>query len=72
MRNRRLCNLLAAPAQRRERFGQIDRILGSNGRHQEMQATGSVHLIFQGAITQLPQTTKEELAGEGVQGFPTV
>lgn len=72
MCHRRLCNLLAAPAQRRERFGEIDRIPGSNGCHQEMQATGPVHLIFQGAITQLPQAAKEELAGEGVQGFPFV
>ncbi len=72
MRNRRLCNLLAAPAQGRKRFGQIDRIPGRNGRHQQMQATGPMHLIFQGAIPQLPQAAKEELAGEGVQGFPTV
>ncbi len=28
-----------------------------------------MHLIFQGAITQLPQATEEALAGEGVQRF---
>src|SRR6266496_3279242 len=72
MRNRRLCNLLAASAQRRERFGQIDGIPGRNGCHEQMQATGPMHLIFQSAITQLPQTAKEELTGEGVQCFPFV
>jgi len=31
-----------------------------------------MHLIFQGTITQLSQTTEEELAGERVQRFSFV
>jgi len=48
------------------------RIPGRNGRHEQVQATGPMHLIFQGTITQLSQTTEEELAGERVQRFSFV
>ena len=34
-----------------------------------MQATGTMHLIFQGAITQFSQATKEELTSQRVERF---
>lgn len=37
-----------------------------------MQATRSVHLIFQRPITEFSQTAKEDLAGQRVQCFPLI
>jgi hypothetical protein len=40
-----------------EGFGQGNGVPSCHGCHQEMEATGSVHVIFQSTISQFPQTT---------------
>jgi len=68
----RFWDLFTSLAQRSDGFCEIDGVPGGNGSHEQMQTTGSMDLIFQSAIAQFPQATKEELAGERVQCFPFV
>ena len=68
----RFWHLFASLAQRRDCFGEIDGVPGGNGSHEQVETTGSMDLIFQSAIAQLPQAPEEELAGERVQCFAFV
>src|SRR5579859_7776222 len=62
-------NIFASFAERLNRFGEIDGIPGSNGRHQQMKTTGAMHLILKLPVTQFAESAKEELTGERVERF---
>jgi hypothetical protein len=69
MGDRRFWNVFSPFAQGLNRFGEIDRVPGSNGRHDDMQATGSMHLILKRPIAQFAEPPKEELARESMKRF---
>jgi len=60
-------NVFAPLTQGCEGIVEIDRIPGCNGSHEQVQATGSMHLILKGPISQFAQPSQEELAPEGMQ-----
>ena len=51
---------------------QIDGVPEDDGGAQEVEATGSVALIFKGAIPDFAQSVKENGSGEGVSRFPFI
>src|SRR5260370_26023846 len=72
MSDGRLWDLFTSLAQRLNSFGEIDRVPGSDGSHEEMQATGSMHLIFKRPVAQFAQASEEQLACEGMQSLSFV
>src|SRR6266487_4516809 len=55
-----------------DRQGKIDRIPGGNGRHNQVQARSSMHLILKGAIPEFSMFARKELAHQCMQGLPFV
>ena len=51
------------------RLGQVDCIPGSDGRHNQMQADCTVHLVFKCSVPQFPMFARKELARQRVQGL---
>src|SRR6266566_7317816 len=60
-------DIFASFAQGLNRFGKIDRIPGSDSSHDQMEATGPMHLILKRSISQFAEPAKEELACKGMK-----
>ena len=62
-----LWNIFPSFAEGLNRFGKIDRISGSDSSHDQMKATGPMHLIIKCPVAQFAEPAKEELACEGMK-----
>ncbi len=69
---KRVVDLVPRLAHRLNHVLQVDRVPQHDGRCDQVQAAGSVSLLLETAVANLPQPVEEHNAGQRVAGFAFV